>query len=421
MNQLVVYWFALVGGAVLTGLSIVGLLIAERALEPVAAVSSLLGFVAAAWGFGLVANSYQGADAITYAGVFGAAAAAGGYALGSTLLAHLAFRAKRPSLPDSLPEAEARPAIVLLSEFEPVTYSARATAAALDDLADEGLLEASIWVLPFLFMAQKTRYRAAGGTSPGSGELAAVAERLAASLDSKGISQIDIASCDGERALSLRIAAAVERGFRTIVVGQSFIAESLEIDRAKREVDALRLSERGVTVSYADSLWSSARCTSLVTAKALAAAGDPASCGVVLVGQAQPTERSRVTAAFDQQESRFLNQVRLLLVEQGVLEERVHIAWADWRSPDVTGSVRHLSALGCRTVVVVPACFPLNSITTMLDVPLSVRQARVDEDVTVLTLHAWHDDPGLVEALRAAVIAALDTAESAAPQDSRSG
>jgi protoheme ferro-lyase len=133
---------------------------------------------------------------------------------------------------------------------------------------------------------------------------------------------------------------------------------------------------------------------------------------VVLVGQAQPAERSRVAGAFDQQESRFLNQVRLLLIERGVPEDRVHLAWADWRSPEVSGSVRHLSALGCRTVVVVPACFPLDSVTTMLDVPLSVRQARVDEDVKVLTLHAWHDDPGLVEALRATVISALDAAES---------
>jgi sirohydrochlorin ferrochelatase len=418
MNHLVLYWLALVAGSVLTGLSIVALLIAERAFEPVAAVASLLGFVVASWGFALIVISYPGADAIGYAALFGIAGAAGGFALASTLLAHIAFRSKPPRVPETLPDATESPAILLLSELEPVTYSARSTAAALEDLADEGLLAASIWVLPFLFMAQKTRYRAAGGTSPGSGELTAVAERLAVSLARRGIDRIDTASCEGERSLSARVVAAVERGFRTIVVAQCFIAESLEVDRAKREVDALRLSERGVTVSYADSLWNSSRCTALVAAKALAVVGDPTACGVVLVGQAQPAERSRDAGAFDQQESRFLNQVRVLLVERGVPEDRVHLAWADWRSPEVSGSVRHLSALGCRTVVVVPACFPLDSITTMLDVPLSVRQARVDEDVKVLTLHAWHDDDGLVEALRATIVSALDSSEAGTAHES---
>ena len=74
--------------------------------------------------------------------------------------------------------------------------------------------------------------------------------------------------------------------------------------------------------------------------------------------------------------------------------------------------MRHLAALGCRTVVVMPACFPLDSIATMLDLPLSVRQARVGQGVNVLTLHAWHDDPGFVEALRSKVTSALDLIEA---------
>jgi sirohydrochlorin ferrochelatase len=412
MNHLVLIWLALVGGSVLMGASIVALLISERMLEPVSAVSILLGFAAAAWGFGQITTSYSGLDAVGYALFFGAAAVAGGYALASTLLAHLALRPIIPSLPDVLPLGDTTPAVVLLSELEPASYSARATAAALDDLAEEGLLEASMWVLPFLFMAQKTRYRAAGGTSPGPRELTGVAERLTLSLRPRGITHVETAACEGPHALSILVAAAARRGSRTIVVAEAFIAESIEVDRAKRAVDALRLEERGVTVSYTDPLGGSPLCASLVAAKTLAVAGDKASCGVVLVGQAQPVERSRIADTFDLQESGFLNQIRMLLIERGISEQRVHIAWADWRSPEVTGSVRHLAAQGCRTVVVVPACFPLDSITTMLDLPLSVRQARVDQSVQVLTLRAWHDDPGLVEALRERVLTALEMTDS---------
>ena len=412
MNHLFLMLFALIGGSVLLGASLVAILIAERALEPVAAVVALAASIAAFWGFAQVTILNEGLEAVGYSLIFSAAAVAGGYALASTLLAGMALRPRINRLAQTPPHTDAAPTVLLLSELEPPTYSARATAAALEDLADEGLLRASIWVLPFLFMAQKTRYRAAGGTSPGSGELEAVAERLARALRTRGITHVDTAACDGERSLSIRVLEAVNSGVRSIVVAQTFVAESLEVDRAKRQVDALRLGEHGVDVSYADALWSSTQCASLVAARALSVAGDLSSCGVVLVGQAQPEERSRIAGDFDLEETRFLNQVRMLLIERGVPEQQIHIAWADWRSPEVTGSVRHLAALGCRNVIVVPACFPLDSITTMLDLPLSVRQARVDQSVNVLTLHAWHDDPGLVEALRATVTSAMDARES---------
>jgi sirohydrochlorin ferrochelatase len=412
VNHVVAIWLGLLGGTVLTGAGIVSMLVAERTLTPVAGTATLLGFVGAMWGFGEITNYYAGLHAPGYAFLIGLGGLAGGYALASTLLFRLASRHRHKALPTALPPRAARPEIVVLSELEPPAYSARATASALEDLADEGLLDASIWALPFLFMAQKTRYRAAGGTSPGSAELEAIAEKLALVLRPTGVGSVLTAACEGEHSLSARIVGAVERGARTIVVAQAFVAESLEVDRAKREVDSLRLSDHGIAVTYADPLWCSALCASLVASKALAVAGEPSTCGVVLVGQAQPEERSHIAGEFDVEETGFLNQIRMLLVERGVPEPQVRIAWADWRSPEVTGSVRHLAALGCRTVIVVPACFPLDSIATMLDLPLSVRQARVDQSVNVVTLQAWHDEPGLVEALRAKVVSALDASDT---------
>jgi hypothetical protein len=418
MNHILALWLALVCGSVLSGASIVGLLVSERTLEPASAATALLGFVLAAWGLGQLTAAYQGLNAVGYALFFAAAAAAGGYALASTLLPHVTLSRTPPLVPDRPAQWDTQPAVVVLSELEPPTYSMRATASALEDLAQEGLLSASIWVLPFLFMAQKTRYRAAGGTSPGASELEAVTARLALALAPRGITYVETAACDGEHSLSIRVAAAVERGFRTIVVAQASVAESLEVDRAKREVDSLRLSERGVKVSYADPLWGSARCAALVASKALAVADDPLNSGIVLVGQAQPEERSRIAGSFDQHETGFLNQIRMMLVDEGVPDQQVRIAWADWRSPEVTESVRHLAALGCRTVVVLPACFPLDSIATMLDIPLSVRQARVNQSVNVLVLHAWHDDPRLVEVLRAQVLSALDLPDAQSARES---
>src|SRR5664279_2599182 len=103
------------------------------------------------------------------------------------------------------------------------------------------------------------------------------------------------------------------------------------------------------------------------------------------------------------------------LAAQVVPEQSVRIAWADWRAPEVTGTVRHLAALGCRRIIVSPTCFPLDSITTLLDLQLAVRQARVDETVSIVTLPAWHDDPALVEELRADICGVLGNAAKTAP------
>lgn len=412
MSNIIAIWVALVCGAVCTGASFVGILVARRSVEPLFALTGLASFVSCAWAFGTVTVAYDRLDAIVYAFIFGLAGIAGGYALVSTLLSALALHDRVAQLANDLPDDIGTAAVLLLSEVEPTEYSPRATAAALEGLAGEGLLSASIGVLPFLFMAQKTRYRAAGGTSPAQGQLDALARRVSSVLRTLPVGEVASAWCEGDHSLAARVAETASRGFRTVIVAEALVADSLEADHAKKAVDALRLRSAGVSVSYSGPLWRSQIVAQLVTARTLADIGDTTTAGVVLVGQAQPDERSQSHRDFDEQETAFLNRIRLLLVEHGIAEPSVRIAWADWRSPEVTGTVRHLAALGCRRIVVVPACYPLDSITTLLDLQLAVRQARVDDTVSVITLPAWHDDPALVDALRSEIVECLASAVS---------
>ena len=65
------------------------------------------------------------------------------------------------------------------------------------------------------------------------------------------------------------------------------------VDLAKRAVDALRLSDLGVHVTYSGPLWRSERIATLVSTRIMALVADPAASGVVLVGQGQPDDRTR--------------------------------------------------------------------------------------------------------------------------------
>ncbi len=406
-------WTSLIAGAVLFGATLVGILVARRSLEPVFAAAALGSFAGAAWAFGELSTVYDRFDILLWALAFGLAAFAGGYALASTLLASIATRPPRLVLPAQLPPDHGAAALIVLGDVDSEDYDERATASDLDRLSEEGLLAVSIAILPFLFFAQKARYRAVGGTSPATKQLGILADRLGMALRGSPFDHVEPAWLGGERDLASSVLSLAEKGYRRIAVAQAMIAESLELDEAKRRVDALRLEESGISVRYTDALWSAERAAALVAMRVMSVISDPLEAGVVVVGLGQPTERAQSCRTFDEHEMSFMNRIRGLLIERGIPETNVRLAWADWHGPDVTSTVRHVAALGCTRLVVEPACFPLDTVETLLDLPLSVRQARVEDAISIVTPAAWHDDPLLVEELRERAVAVL--AEPIAP------
>ena len=400
-------WISLVVGAFTFGVSLVAMLVARRTLEPAFAVVALAGFAGAAWAFGELSIAYDSFDIMLWGLGFAVATFAGGYALASTLLASLALHPSPLEPPVELPVDTGMAALVVVGDVDPEEYDERSTATDLDRLSDEGLLEVSIAILPFLFFAQKARYRAIGGSSPATRQLRSIADHVGAALISSPIDRVEAGRLDAPHDLAGQVLSLALAGYRTICVVEAMVASPLELDEAKRRVDTLRLSDLGVRVSYADALWSAERVATLVASRIMAVADELSRTGVVLVGLGQPEERARVIRSFDEHETAFLNRVRMLLLERGLSETFVRLAWADWHTPDVTGAVRHLAALGCERLVVMPACFPVDTVETLLDLPLSVRQARVDDSVSIITLSAWSEDPGLVEELRSRALHVL--------------
>lgn len=407
MQETAGIWITLIVAAFVLGASTVAVLVVRRSAEPAFAALGLAALITGGWAFALISELYTRLDAVIYALAFAVAAVVGGYALASTLLGVLARKDSVTILGVELGPDTGQAALVILGEDEPASYDEGATATSLDRLSDEGLLHASIAILPFLFMAQKARYRAAGGTSRAARQLDSLAEHVEAALPSSGFGQVGSASVEGVRGLEQAVIGAAQRGFRRIVVAEAVIGASLELDRGKCRVDALRLSGQGVHVTYTDVLSDSDRIAALVATRVLSIAGDTLLTGVVLVGAAQPDTRSKNRRDFDEQESSFLNRVRMRLVERGLAETYIRIAWVEWRTPDVTSAVRHLAAMGCLRIVVAPACFPLDTIRSTLDIEIAVRQARLDPSITAITLTGYATDPAFAEEIRGRALSAL--------------
>lgn len=400
-------WIQLLGGALVTGATIVELLSLKRSAEPFALGVMLASTVLAGAGVARIDTSYNRAEVTVFAVLLALGVAAGGYGLVSAMLINLARRPHHPELVDEGSTVNTTvTAVLVLACIEPETYDPASTARDLLSLADAGLPETSIGITPFLYTAQKARYRAAGGRSPSAAQARSVAVQLQAQLDGKIFTRTDLVTCGEPNALAEQIARLYLQGFRRIVVAVASVAESYEIDRAKASVDALRPEASGLEIVYTSPLWASDSLVSTLARRITASTQNPTTTGVALLMHGQPEQRERTHPGFDVEENAFVNRVRMALIDSGYVENNIRLCRADWRPPDVTETVRHLAALGCTRILVAPACYPFESVSTILDLTVAMRQARVDPHVYVTRLAAWGEDPAFATALHDAIHAA---------------
>lgn len=402
-------WLLLGAGSMVTGASLGMLLSCRPSLEPPVGLAGLIGLITCGIGVVRVVEAYRRVDVTFFVVLMAMGCLIGGYGLASALMSFVRpGRRETPVLREAEHDAPADPGIsvILLADAEPELYRPSLVTLELRDLAAQGLPEATVTVTPFLYAAQKARYRAVGGRSPAMRQLRAIAELLRLRLDVKAFPSIEVASSYEPDALARVVAALSRRGARRIIVVTHAIAESYAEDEAKNIVSAMRPQQHGIAVTYTPPLWGSERLAELMTRRILACMIDARVTGAALVMHGQTEARERSHPDFDAQESAFANRVRLLLMEEGLPEANVRLCWADWRTPDITETVRHLAALGCSRILICPLCFPLESIATVLDMPIAVRQARVEPDVYVSSLAAWGEDPDVIEEIEARVLAA---------------
>jgi len=396
-------WAILFLSALATGLSLVSLLTSTRSKEPLAIVAGLGTIAVSTWAVSSLIEVYGRFEIGLYAGLLAAAATAGGYGLASSLLPLYAPKERELTPLPPVEASDGRVTVLVAAVLEPELYDPRSVAATLSDISEAGLPEATMGITPFLFAAQKARYRAAGGKSPSLRAARNLTERLEAQLEAQHFGPVELVSCTGHDTLDAAISRAAQRGSADVVTVGLSIGESYELDRAKARVDLLRPQDAGMRVVYTPPLWGSEILAEELARRIWVGTDVPESTGVALVMHGQPDSRERTHGVFDVHENAFCNRVRMFLTTRGIPEANTRLCYMDWRDPEVTETIRHLAALGCSRVIVMPACFPFESVATILDLQVAVRRARVETHVHTMIMRPWGDDDVFAGVLAALV------------------
>jgi protoheme ferro-lyase len=394
-------WTALLLAGIAVGASLcAGLVVPRRALW-VPAATGTLAVLALALSTALVWRVAGRIDSSVAGAMIGIGAAFGGFALTASLWPPLVgrLRAAPVTLEPGPPDDIVR--VILLADAEPEDYSPAYLAAAMSDLEESEIPVPPEAVRTFFYAQERGRYRRIG-TSPARPTARAVAVRVSSLLFDRGFEgHASVAYCSGDPSLADALADGVRDGGRRFVVAQLAAADSRETDRARRDADRLELPRHGVEVLFTAPLWSAAGISEMLAHRVLETfdGAPPGTAGVVLVASGQPWQWDRTHPAAGEHATFLVQRVRAELVAAGMDEDRVRMAWLEWDDPGVTEVVRHLAALGCDRVLVVPATLPLDTVVTLIDLRAAASQAATTDGLSVGVLEAWGDDPAVAAAL----------------------
>ncbi|MGB4594215.1 MAG: CbiX/SirB N-terminal domain-containing protein [Coriobacteriia bacterium] len=402
-------WLILLAGSVAAGAATVALLVAPKRWQALFSAAIAGALVLEVRAFALLAANAQDVEPLVLATIFFIAGLTGGYWVTASALMGGPKRAPKTravSAPSDGPDG--RVAVVLLSSAEPERYTFSAAALRLRRLLQTRALSLPASTVPFVLLSEKARYRAIHGFHPARATAHVLADELATALRSTGdVERVALAWCDGAPSLVERIEQLALDGYTDVVIATLGNDGAFLFERAMREVDDTRFE--GVRIITAPSIWHSDALAHRICDRVMeASAGtDCSTVGVALVGEGQPPEWESTSRDWREKETYFIQRVRLLLSGRGIDERNIKPGWLEWQTPDVTEVVRHLAALGCTRVVVVPATVPLATLSTALDMPRGVDVARLAETTRAVVLTPWGDDPTLAEALTDAVRRAL--------------
>lgn len=195
---------------------------------------------------------------------------------------------------------------------------------------------------------------------------------------------------------------ALNDGASHIVVSEVFLTISNHTAEGKELIEALNIEEYGVPLNFSGPLWDSDTLRSMFLNRANQHLGgtEKPKVGVLLVGHGQPDEWDQEWPTETEQELEFREDVLKLFLQDGYRRGNMGLAWMAFKEPKPSELVEKFWANGVEKVLFFSAAISADSIHSQYDIPKLVQEANVPDELQLINLGAWNDDPLVIAAIK---------------------
>ena len=195
---------------------------------------------------------------------------------------------------------------------------------------------------------------------------------------------------------------ALNDGASHIIVSELFLTISNHTAEGEEMIEAVGVEEYGATMDFTGPMYDSSTLRSMFVQRAADHIGDTdvSKVGVLLVGHGQPDEWDEEWPTETEQEIGFREAVLKDFEQAGYRPDNLSLAWMEFKEPKPAPKVEEFVANGVEKVVFFAAAISADSIHSQYDIPELVHEADVAEDIPILNLGAWNDDPIVIQAIK---------------------
>ncbi|MFO7680455.1 MAG: ferrochelatase [Chloroflexota bacterium] len=214
--------------------------------------------------------------------------------------------------------------------------------------------------------------------------------------------QFYISFLDDEPRPDAAVIQALNEGASRIVVSEVFLTISNHTAEGENLIKEVNVENYGASLAFTGPMWDSEGLRQMFVERANENIGDTdkSKVGVLLVGHGQPDEWDVHWATETEQEIAFRQEVLNLFAEDGYNEENLSLAWMSFKEPQPAEKVEEFFQNGIEKLVFYSAAISADSIHSQYDIPEMVYEADIPEDIPILNLGAWNDDPLVIEAIK---------------------
>jgi protoheme ferro-lyase len=360
----------------------------------------------------LIALAFRGKRLMPLAIVVAVVFFAAGYVLDTER-----FLSREDSRPvPELTRAEGEPgdghtAVIYFTHGEPETYDPVGWINQFNEFDEQGISFIPLVARPFFVYELRNAYLEVG-SSHHRGMHKQMLQSLEDAYRREGdtTTRFYLSFLDDDPRPDAAVIQALNDGASRIVVSEVFLTISNHTAEGEKLIEAVDAERYGATLEYTGPLWDSDTLASMFTERVAAnrTQDDPTKVGVLLVGHGQPDEWDEEWPTETSQEIGFREGVLQRLADQGYEPENLSLAWMSFKEPKPAPKVEEFVANGVNEIFFFSAAISAESIHSQYDIPELVYEADVPEEVSIVNLGAWNDDPVVIQAIKEKIDALME-------------